>query len=87
MCETQHLAAMCANVNIIKELLTRGASVHARNSANNTPLFLARRTANRECVAVLEGAGGHLWVNERTGSGQSTPMTTDFPSRPMSPGM
>lgn len=83
----QHLAAMSANIDIIKELLTRGASVHARNSANNTPLFLARRTANRECTALLEGAGGHLWVNERSGSGQSTPMMTDFPSRPMSPGM
>lgn len=82
-----HLAAMCANPDIIKDLLTRGASVHLRNSANNTPLFLARRTAHRECVALLEEAGGHLWVDERSKSGASTPKTTDFPSRPMSPGM
>lgn len=75
-------------MDILRELLTRGASVHARNSANNTPLFLARRTANRECVELLEGAGGHLWVNERASSGASTPRTADFPlSRPMSPGM
>lgn len=83
-----HLAAMSANPDIIKELLTRGAGVHTRNSANNTPLFLARRTANRECVEILEGAGGHLWVDERGRSGASTPKTADFPpSRPMSPGM
>ncbi|KAF3770987.1 asparaginase-domain-containing protein [Cryphonectria parasitica EP155] len=55
-----HLAAMSANLDIIKELLTRGASVHTRNSANNTPLFLARRTANRGCIELLEGAGGHF---------------------------
>lgn len=78
---------MSANVDILKELLTRGASVHTRNSANNTPLFLARRTANAECVKILEGAGGHLWVDERGRSGTSTPKTAEFPSRPMSPGM
>lgn len=82
-----HLAAMSANPDIIKELLTRGASVHTRNSANNTPLFLARRTANRECVELLENAGGHLWVDERARSGASTPKPVDEPlSRPMSPG-
>lgn len=83
-----HLAAMSANPEIIKELLTRGASVHTRNHANNTPLFLARRTAHKECVDILEGAGGHLWIDERGRSGASTPKTANFPpSRPMSPGM
>ncbi|KAJ4424561.1 hypothetical protein N0V82_000691 [Gnomoniopsis sp. IMI 355080] len=83
-----HLAAMSANPEIIKELLTRGASVHTRNYANNTPLFLARRTAHKECVDILEGAGGHLWIDERGRSGASTPKTANFPpSRPMSPGM
>lgn len=78
---------MSANPEILKELLTRGASVHLRNSANNTPTFLARRTANIECVKLLEGAGGHLWVDERGRSGTSTPKTMEFPSRPESPGM
>lgn len=78
---------MSAHANILEELLTRGASVHTRNSANNTALFLARRTANAECVALLEGAGGHLWVDEKGRSGASTPKTLDFPSRPESPGM
>lgn len=83
-----HLAAMSANPEIIRELLTRGASVHTRNHANNTPLFLARRTAHKECVDILEGAGGHLWIDERGRSGASTPKTANFPpSRPMSPGM
>lgn len=83
-----HLAAMSASPEIIRELLTRGASVHLRNSANNTPLFLARRTANRECIELLEGAGGHLWMDERARSGASTPKTADQPlSRPRSPGM
>lgn len=52
------------HVAVLKELLVRGASVHARNRANNTPLFLARRTGNAECVALLEAAGAVLWDDE-----------------------
>lgn len=49
---------------VLRELLVRGASVHARNRANNTPLYLARRAGGAECVALLEAAGAVLWEGE-----------------------
>lgn len=62
-----HLASVGPEPAILKDLLVRGASVHARNRANNTPLFLAERTANAECVRLLREAGARLWVEQGTG--------------------
>ncbi|KAI1470000.1 asparaginase-domain-containing protein [Daldinia caldariorum] len=59
-----HLAALGPEPEVLKELLVRGASVHARNRANNTPLFLARRAGNEGCVKLLREAGGMLWQEE-----------------------
>ncbi|KAI1771846.1 asparaginase-domain-containing protein [Hypoxylon cercidicola] len=59
-----HLASIGPEVAVLKELLVRGASVHARNRANNTPLFLAQKTGNAECVALLRNAGAMLWEEE-----------------------
>ncbi|RYO73715.1 hypothetical protein DL762_010345 [Monosporascus cannonballus] len=53
-----------AAADVLKELLVRGASVHARNRANNTPLFLAQQAGNAECVALLKEAGAVLWEDE-----------------------
>lgn len=47
----------------MRELLVRGASVHARNRANNTPLYLAEKMGNAECVRLLREAGAHLWLD------------------------
>ncbi|PQE33086.1 hypothetical protein CJF32_00007670 [Rutstroemia sp. NJR-2017a WRK4] len=60
-----HLAAVGPSVAVLKELLRRGASVHARNRAGNTPLFLAKKTGRAEHCGILEEAGGHLHVEER----------------------
>ncbi|XXH00453.1 hypothetical protein Hte_006798 [Hypoxylon texense] len=62
-----HLAAVGPEVAVLKELLVRGASVHVRNRANNTPLFLAQKTGNAECVALLRDAGAMLWDGEEPG--------------------
>lgn len=59
-----HLAAVGPEVAVLKELLVRGASVHARNRADNTPLFLAQKTGNAGCVALLRDAGAMLWDGE-----------------------
>jgi len=59
-----HLAAVGPNLEILRELLTRGASVHARNRANNTPLYLAEKTGKEECVRLLKETGAHLWQEE-----------------------
>ncbi|KAI1147523.1 L-asparaginase [Nemania diffusa] len=64
-----HLAAVGPDAAVLRELLVRGASVHVRNRANNTPLFLAEKMGNRACVALLTEAGAALWVEEKTGKG------------------
>ncbi|OTB05221.1 hypothetical protein M426DRAFT_22085 [Hypoxylon sp. CI-4A] len=64
-----HLAAVGPDPAILKELLVRGASVHVRNRANNTPLFLAQKTGNAECVRLLREAGASLWEE---GGGKAT---------------
>jgi lysophospholipase len=62
-----HLAAVGPEKAILKELLLRGASVHVRNIANNTPLFLAVKTGKQETAELLREAGGLLWEEETTG--------------------
>jgi lysophospholipase len=57
------LAAVSTNPLILHDLLIRGASVHARNRANNTPLYLAEKLGNLECVRLLRDAGAHLWLD------------------------
>ena len=61
-----HLAAVGPNPEIMRVLLTKGASVHARNWAENTPLFLAEKVGNAECTQLLKDAGAHLWRNVDT---------------------
>ncbi|KAK4204237.1 putative L-asparaginase [Triangularia verruculosa] len=69
-----HLAAVGPEPEILKEILLRGASVHVRNRANNTPLYLAEKMVasgaspnSQQCVTLLKGAGAHLWL-ENEGS-------------------
>ncbi len=59
-----HLAAIGPDAQILRELLLRGASVHVRNKARNTPLFLAHKIGFREHVELLEKSGAHLHVEE-----------------------
>ncbi|ETS80301.1 hypothetical protein PFICI_07830 [Pestalotiopsis fici W106-1] len=59
-----HLAAVGPEVEVLKELLLRGASVHERNRANNTPLFLAAKGGKQEFVNLLREAGAALWEEE-----------------------
>ena len=59
-----HLAAVGPNPEILHELLTRGASVHPRNHANHTPLYLAEKMGNMETIKLLREAGAHLWRTE-----------------------
>ena len=59
-----HLAAATGDTDIMRELLQRGASVHERNLANNSPLFLATLGGKEDCARLLEAAGAHLSVEE-----------------------
>ncbi|KAI6717325.1 hypothetical protein JHW43_000228 [Diplocarpon mali] len=59
-----HLAAVGPQIEILRELLKRGASVHVRNWAGNTPLYLATKVGNQEAVRLLEETGALLHVEE-----------------------
>ena len=59
-----HLAAISGDATIMRELLQRGASVHERNRADNSPLFLATLSGQEDCAALLRQAGAHLSVEE-----------------------
>ncbi|EOO01439.1 putative asparaginase-domain-containing protein [Phaeoacremonium minimum UCRPA7] len=72
-----HLAAAGGKLEILRELLLRGASVHVRNWANNTPLFLAEKTGHSECVALLREAGAHLWEHEAALAGLTSEASKD----------
>ena len=59
-----HLAAVSGSTEILMELLQRGASVHERNKANNSPLFVAVKSGKEPCAQLLRLAGAHLSVEE-----------------------
>lgn len=59
-----HLAAISGSEPIMRELLERGASVHERNRADNSPLFLATLCGKHDCAALLKQAGAHLSAQE-----------------------
>ncbi|KAL6722127.1 hypothetical protein ACLMJK_001233 [Lecanora helva] len=59
-----HIAAAGPNVDILRMLLTNGASVHLRNRAGRTPLFVAALAQLADHVAVLKQAGAHLSAEE-----------------------
>jgi lysophospholipase len=61
---SQHLAATCNNVEILRDFLAQGASVHLRNRSGNTPLFLAAAAGLRDHVQTLIDAGAHLHSEE-----------------------
>ncbi|KAF2269577.1 asparaginase-domain-containing protein [Lojkania enalia] len=59
-----HLAATSPNLEILREFLAQGASVHLRNRSGNTPLFLAAAAGLKDHVGVLREAGAHLHSEE-----------------------
>ncbi|EON63025.1 L-asparaginase [Coniosporium apollinis CBS 100218] len=59
-----HLAARCPNVEILREFLSQGASVHLRNREGRTPLFLAAQAGLAKHVELLREAGAHPYSEE-----------------------
>lgn len=59
-----HLAAVGTDSRVLREILRRGASVHVRNLAGNTPLWLAQKVGNTTHVALLEEVGALLHPEE-----------------------
>ncbi len=58
---------MGPSTEILRSLLERGASVHQRNKAGNTPLWLARSVGKEDHVVLLEETGALLHAEEREG--------------------
>lgn len=61
----QHIAAHSPNVEILRYFLLQGASVHIRNRAGRTPLFLAANAGLPDHVILLRQSGAHLHADER----------------------
>ncbi|OQE16954.1 hypothetical protein PENSTE_c022G10145 [Penicillium steckii] len=60
-----HVAATAPSVSILHYLLSQGGSVHLRNRAGRTPLFLAANAGLSEHVLLLRKSGAHLHSDER----------------------
>ena len=60
----KHIAATGPNVEILRILLIRGASVHIRNNAGRTPLFLSANTGLEGHVSLLKRSGAHIHTDE-----------------------
>ncbi|KAH7135468.1 asparaginase-domain-containing protein [Dendryphion nanum] len=60
-----HLAASAPNsIEILRDFLAQGASVHLRNRNGHTPLYLAAAAGLRHHVEMLKEAGAHLHSDE-----------------------
>lgn len=55
---------MQGNSNVLRHLLSRGASVHIRNRENHTPLYVAADAGYPQNVQLLREAGAHLHPDE-----------------------
>lgn len=51
-------------MEILREFINCGASVHLRNRNGRTPLFLAARAGLRSHVELLRDTGAHLHSEE-----------------------
>ncbi|CAG8013110.1 unnamed protein product [Penicillium olsonii] len=60
-----HLAATAPSIQILHFLLSQGGSVHLRNRAGRTPLFLAANAGLSEHTLLLRKSGAHLHSDER----------------------
>ena len=59
-----HVAAVGPSSEILRLLLQKGASVHMRNKAGRTPLFLAANAGLEDRVNLLRMSGAHLHPEE-----------------------
>lgn len=51
-------------MDILRDFLEQGASVHLRNRSGHTPLYLAAAAGLADHVEVLKRAGSHLHTDE-----------------------
>ena len=74
---SQHIASTASSLEILRLLLSHGASVHLRNNASRTPLFLAANAGLIDYVKLLKQSGAHLHAEELAAArrhAQASPM-------------
>jgi Ankyrin repeats (many copies) len=59
-----HAAAAQGKTELVKILLTAGASVHRRDHFGFSPLFAAVRNGHKDVVVLLKETGAHLKHDE-----------------------
>ncbi|KAF6218961.1 hypothetical protein HO133_005505 [Letharia lupina] len=59
-----HIAATGPSLEILRILLTKGASVHLRNNTGRTPLFASANAGLMEHVSLLKRSGAHVHADE-----------------------
>ncbi|KAK3171407.1 hypothetical protein OEA41_003491 [Lepraria neglecta] len=72
-----HIASTASSLEILRLLLSHGASVHIRNNASRTPLFLAANAGLIDYVKLLKQSGAHLHAEELAAArrhAQASPM-------------
>lgn len=52
-------------MEILRDFLEQGASVHLRNRSGHTPLYLAAAAGLKDHVEILKNAGAHLHTDEK----------------------
>ena len=62
-------------MDILREFLTQGASVHLRNREGKTPLFLAANAGLKDQVRLLREAGAHLHSDELAAARQQSALS------------
>ncbi|KAI5281552.1 hypothetical protein KEM52_003881, partial [Ascosphaera acerosa] len=60
-----HLSAATDDMEMLRFFLTHGSSVHRRNLAGRTPLYIAASFGLEEQVRLLRQSGAHLHAEER----------------------
>lgn len=63
--KTKHLASTSPSIQILRDFLSQGASVHIRNRDGHTPLFLAAEAGRVDNVRLLRESGAHLHADEK----------------------
>jgi lysophospholipase len=58
-----HIAAAEGHIEVVKYLVTNGASVHARDRYDHVPLDDAIRFGHHDIIRILVQAGAHLTLS------------------------
>jgi lysophospholipase len=65
------LAAQGPNLEVLRNFLSQGASVHLRNREGHTPLYMSVAARLKDHISLLREAGAHLHPDEAEAAAKS----------------